>query len=121
MKMKMVMIAALVAAQLSAVAGPAQAAELPRDESATPRTMEQTDPADGRSGASLKDGVQLSLADVQAPAPRVDNAPAQAQDAEADKPRKRKSTGDKVLTGAAVILGIGALAVGALLVAIAVN
>ncbi|MEO7177913.1 MAG: hypothetical protein ABIW83_03640 [Allosphingosinicella sp.] len=35
-----------------------------------------------------------------------------------DKPRKHKSTGDKVLTGAVVILGVGALAVGALLVAL---
>lgn len=105
--MKIVMIAALVAAQLPAAA--AQAAEPPREESAAqPRVGE---------------AVELDRADAQAPAPAVENAPASARAlaAQEDEPKKRKSTGDKVLTGAAVILGIGALAVGALLVAIAVN
>jgi hypothetical protein len=118
MTMKMVMIAALVAFQLSAAAGPAQAAGLPSEELAT---QPQTDVADGRSGSRPGDGVELSLAGAQAPTPSVDSAPVRAADAEEDKPKKRKSTGDKVLTGAAVVLGVGALAVGALLVAIFVN
>lgn len=101
--MKMVTIAALVGAQLTAAACPAQAAELPREEAATQQTR-------------FGDGAGLALADAQAPASRRVAA------AEEDEPRKkRKSTGDKVLTGAAVILGVGALAVGGLLVAIFVN
>ena len=107
--MKMVMIAALVAAQLPAAA--AQAAELPREESvAQPRTAE---------------GVEGELADAQAPAPApaAEKTPvaAPALAAEEDEPKKGKSTGDKVLTGAAVVLGIAAVAVAGLLVAIFVN
>jgi hypothetical protein len=107
--MKIVMIAALAAAQLAA--DPAQAAELPRRETAaqpagTLTSMERTD---------LRDGQTPELLAVGAPE-------SSRQAAQADEPRKkRKSTGDKVLTGAAVILGIGALAVGGLLVAIAVQ
>lgn len=105
--MKMVMIAALIAAQLPAAA--AQAAEPTRGESV----------AQPRSGERAED----EPADAQAPAPSAEKAPvaAPALAAEEDEPKKRKSTGDKVLTGAAVILGVGALAVGALLVAIFVN
>ena len=105
--MKKVMIAALVAAQLPAAA--VQAAEPPREESvAQPRTGE---------------GVDNELANAQAPAPAAEEAPVAAPTlaAEEDEPKKGKSTGDKVLTGAAVILGIGALAVGGLLIAIFAN
>ncbi len=108
--MKMVMIAALVAAQLSAAAGPAQAAELPAEEAATQQTRVE--------------GVELNFGDRQAPALAVGAAPVpqHAAAAQEDEPRKkRKSTGDKVLTGAAVILGVGALAVGGLLIAIFAN
>jgi len=100
--MKMVMIAALAAAQLSA-AQPAAAAELPGEEAAT-------------QPARFDKGAEPILDDGQLRAAR-------AAAAEDDEPRKkkRKSTGDKVLTGAAVILGIGALAVGGLLVAIFVG
>jgi hypothetical protein len=102
--MKFAMIAALAAAQLSAAAAPAQAAEPPRQEAAA-------EPArfDART--------ELALADVHA------SAAAQTDAAREDEPRKkkRKSAGDKVLTGAAVVLGIGAVAVGGLLVAIFVN
>lgn len=107
--MKMVMIAALAAAQLPAAAYAAQAAELPREEAA----------AQQRIG----EGVEVNRADEQAPAPAVENAPASARAlaAQEDEPRKRKSTGDKVLTGAAVVLGIGALAVGGLLIALFAN
>jgi len=107
MKMKMMMIAALAAAPLPAAAAPAQGAEQPREESAAL----QPGAPDGAGAAPME---RTQFADAQAPARAAD-----AQ--EEEKPRKRKSTGDKVLTGAAVILGIGALAVGALLVAIAVN
>lgn len=102
--MKTTMIGALAAAQLSNVAWPAQAAERPREEVAT---------APSRFDA----GAGLTLAHEQAPA-----APG-AVSAQEDEPRKKKrmSTGDKVLTGAAVVLGVGALAVGGLLVAIFVG
>ena len=111
--MKMVSIALLVVAQLTAAASPAQAGELPREEAAIQQTR-------------LEEGVEIKLDDRQAPALAVGAAPATlpsaaAQD-EVEEPRKkRKSTGDKVLTGAAVVLGIGALAVGGLLVAIFVS
>jgi hypothetical protein len=109
MKMKTIMIAALAAAQLSAAAFPARAAELPREEPAAQQR--------------IAEGVEPRLADSQAPAPAVENAPesARALAPREDEPRKRKSTGDKVLTGAAVVLGIGALAVGGLLIAIFAN
>jgi hypothetical protein len=118
--MKMVMIAALVAAQLSAAAGPAQAAELPREE---PATQQPDTLADGRGRTRFEEGAELNLRDEQALALRVGGAPESPRVAAAqkDEPRKRKSTGDKVLTGAAVILGLGALAVGGLLVAIFAN
>lgn len=103
--MKMVMIAALAAAQLPAAA--VQAAEPPREESL----------------AQQPAGESAEIADPQAPAPAAETTPPAARKlaAEEDEPKKGKSTGDKVLTGAAVILGVGALAVGALLVAIFVN
>ena len=111
--MKMILIAALAAAQLTAVALPAQAAELPRKEVEVQRPR-------------FEERVGLDLDDEQGPALAVGatSAPlhAAASRDEAEKPRKkRKSTGDKVLTGAAVVLGIGALAVGGLLVAIFVS
>lgn len=110
MKMKTTLMAALVAAQLTAAAGPTQAAELPREESAGPQ-------------ASLAEGVKLDLDDRQSEAVAAAAAPAPlhaaaAQEQEEQPRKKRKSTGDKVLTGAAIVLGIGALAVGGLLVAI---
>ncbi len=107
--MKKVMIAALAAGQFTAAACPAQAAGRPAEDPAAQQRIEQ--------------GVDLDPAGGQAPAPAVENAPepASALAAREDEPRKRKSTGDKVLTGAAVVLGIGALAVGGLLVAIFVD
>jgi hypothetical protein len=115
--MKKVMIAALVAAQLPAAAGAAPAAEPPREEAATPALGSEA------GGQTRLEGVELAQADGQAPEPRDGDATAspQAESARQDKPKKRKSTGDKILTGAAVVLGIGALAVGGLLVAIFVN
>lgn len=100
------MIAALAAAQLTA-AGPALAAEPPRDDVSTAQPV--------------GDGVEPGLA--EGPAPAAENAPQSAPTlaAREDEPKKRKSTGDKVLTGAAVVLGIGALAVGGLLVALFVG
>ncbi|HEX8622723.1 MAG TPA: hypothetical protein VF718_12205 [Allosphingosinicella sp.] len=106
--MKMTMIAALAAAQL-AVAVPAQAADMPREEAAANPI------SDGRVGDVVPQ--QQAAALVTAAGPESTRAPT----AREDRPRKRKSTGDKVLTGAAVVLGIGALAVGGLLVAIFVN
>lgn len=101
--MKMVMIAALAAAQLTA-AVPAQAAEPSRAVSATEQApfeaRAETDLADAQAAAVMRAG---------------------AAHEEEPRKKKRKSTGDKVLTGAAVILGVGALAVGGLLVAIFVN
>jgi len=109
--MRMIMIAALVAAQLPAAASSAQAAELPREESATQQTR--------------LEGVELNLGESQAPALGVGAAPAPlhaaAAEEEGEPRKKRKSTGDKVLTGAAVVLGVGALAVGGLLIAIFVS
>ena len=107
--MKMAMIAALVAAQLPAAGYAAQATELPREESA----------AQPRAGEDAE-GVP---ADAQAPAPAAEKTPvgAPALAAEEDEPKKGKSTGDKVLTGAAVVLGVAAVAVAGLLVAIFVN
>jgi hypothetical protein len=94
---KTIMIAALAAAPLAA-AGPAQAAEPALEQPAQPR--------------GLDEGVQLSSREGPA-ASASETAP------QAEAPRKkRKSTGDKVLTGAAIALGIGALAVGGLLIAI---
>lgn len=113
--MKMVMIAALAAAQLSAAAAPAQAAEAPIEK---PATQQQSDFA----GTRLQEDVEHNLLDRRASELRFASASPRATAAQPDEPRKkRKSTGDKVLTGAAVILGIGALAVGGLLVAIAVD
>jgi hypothetical protein len=106
--MKMVTIAALAAAQLSAAAWPAQGAELPAGEVAAQRR-------------GLEEGIELSLRDEQTPASQAAAAPVtpRGEAAQEDEPRKKhKSTGDKVLTGAAVILGIGALAVGGLLIAL---
>jgi hypothetical protein len=110
--MKSIMIAALVAAPISAAA-PTSAAEPPRDEIATQQDRAITGPGGG-------EGVELSLSQAPAPALRDGDAPSSAQTAPAQETegKKRKSTGDKVLTGAAIILGIGALAVGGLLVAI---
>jgi hypothetical protein len=118
MKMKIIMIAALVAVQLPATVSPTQAAELPSGSS-----MERTDPADGRSRAGIAEVAEINLGDAQAQVLRAGSAAESSQEATAreDRSRKRKSTGDKVLTGAAVILGVGALAVGGLLVAIFVG
>lgn len=102
MKMRMVMIAAL-AAQLP-VAGPAQASDLPREEAATQQPR-------------FEKGPQLAQADREAAA-AVRAAAAQPEE---PRKKKRRSTGDKVLTGAAIVLGIGAVAVGGLLVAIFVS
>lgn len=115
--MRLLTIAALAAAQLSAAACPAQAADRPgEDPVAQQRGLS--------AGARLREDVELNLGDGQATEPRVGSAsvspPAAA--AREEEPRKKsKSTGDKVLTGAAVILGVGALAVGGLLIAIFVN
>ena len=111
--MKVIMIAALATVQLSAAAHPAQAAELPTDQAAGQQTP-------------LEEGADLELDERRATALAVGAAPAPLRAAsaqkEAQEPRKkRKSTGDKVLTGAAVVLGIGALAVGGLLVALFVG
>jgi hypothetical protein len=104
--MKMTMIAALAAAQLS-TAGLAQTAEPSRRDLTVERgSTERTDFAADRNRAGIGKGVEAEVADGQAAAARE------------DRPRKRKSTGDKVLTGAAVILGVGALAVGGLLIAL---
>jgi hypothetical protein len=92
--MKTTMIAALVAAQLMTAASPARSAETPRE-------------------AAEQALVELAVADP------VSEADPRAESDRQEEPRKkkRKSTGDKVLTGAAVVLGVGALAVGGLLVA----
>ena len=110
------MIAALVAAQLPVAAG-AQAARPQAETGALAPAVNVQGPADRGTKA---ESPQLALADAQAPAARADEA-AQPSQAEADRPKKHKSTGDKVLTGAAVLLGIGALAVGGLLIAIFVR
>jgi hypothetical protein len=112
-KMKIMMIAALVAAPLTAAGAPAQAA-------GEPATQQLSQSAGTRPGLD----VEQNLRDRQAAELRLasmeESPPAAA--ARPDEPRKKhKSTGDKVLTGAAVVLGIGALAVGGLLVAIFVN
>lgn len=112
--MKMMMIAALVAAQVSVVASPAQAAERTGGDLVTQQPG-------ASAGARLGEDVELTLRDGQTPEPRIDTAsesPRAATAQEAEPRKKRKSTGDKVLTGAAVILGVGALAVGGLLVAL---
>jgi hypothetical protein len=126
--MKFVMIAALVAAQLAVGAAPAQAAGPPSEEAATrPLGGEgmtaPSDLADRGGAARLAQNAEPDLGDGQELALRDGSAPASSRAAAADEdqPKKRKSTGDKVLTGAAVILGLGALAVGGLLVAIFVN
>jgi hypothetical protein len=106
MKMKTTMIAALAAAQLSVVASPAQAAELPGQEAATRQARFDRD-------------AELILEDGQSPS--ASRATAAAAEDDAPRKKKRRSTGDKVLTGAAVILGVGAVAVGALLVALVAN
>lgn len=112
--MKTILIAALAAAQLAIAARPAQAAEVPREGAAF-------------QPERLAEGVELNLEDKRVPALGAGAAPAPLHSAAArdqeEEPRKkkRKSTGDKVLTGAAVVLGIGALAVGGLLVAIFVG
>jgi hypothetical protein len=108
MKMKMVMIAALAAAPLPLTAAPTDAAGAPIRQ------------------AAAEEPLRLAAADVDT---RVGDglgaageAQAESQAAQEDRePKKRKSTGDKVLTGVAVVLGIGALAVGGLLVAIFAN
>lgn len=117
--MKILMIAALAAAQLSAAAWPAGAAERPGED---PLTQQR----DASTGARFREDVELKLGDGQATAPGVGSAAesplaATAAQQEEAPGKKRKSTGDKVLTGAAVILGVGALAVGGLLIAIFVS
>ncbi|MGZ8285037.1 MAG: hypothetical protein ACXW27_01845 [Allosphingosinicella sp.] len=114
--MKTVMIAALAAAQLPAAGASAQAAERQGEDLVAQQRG-------ASAGGRLREDVELNLGDGQAAGPRVGSASASpAAAAQEEEPRKkRKSTGDKVLTGAAVVLGIGALAVGGLLVAIFVN
>ncbi len=111
--MKLIMVAALVAAPLPLATVPADAAGLSRGEAETEqrRVEERIERnLDGRPGPAL--------AGAASPA-SLHSAAAQENE---EKPRKkRKSTGDKVLTGAAVILGVGALAVGGLLVAFFVS
>jgi hypothetical protein len=106
----MVTMAALAAAQLTAAA-PGQAAGLARQDAATQ--------------AGVREGVESGLEDKRAAAIALGTAAepllAAPAEQEAEPRKKRKSTGDKVLTGAAVVLGIGALAVGGLLVAIFVD
>ncbi|HEX8512336.1 MAG TPA: hypothetical protein VF688_04445 [Allosphingosinicella sp.] len=102
--MKTTMIAALAAAQLSAAAMPAQAAERPRQEAAMDEARFTGDDDLGLQGERAQ------------PASGAAGAPE-----EEPRKKKRKSTGDKILTGAAVVLGVGALAVGGLLVAIFVS
>ncbi|HEX9965325.1 MAG TPA: hypothetical protein VGB04_10130 [Allosphingosinicella sp.] len=104
--MRLVTIAALAAAQLPVAA---QSAELPREE----RTRQAP-------GAAADTSVRISGEEEALRAVSAAESP-QAAAAREDRPRKRKSTGDKILTGAAVVLGIGALAVGGLLVAIFVG
>jgi hypothetical protein len=99
MKMKMATIAALAAAQLCAAEASVRAAE-PSFEAAA-----------GVQPARVGDRAQAD--------PAYDRA--RADDRREKPAKKRKSTGDKVLTGAAVVLGIGALAVGGLLVALFVS
>ena len=111
--MRLVTIAVLLAAPLTALAPPAKASELPGEAPATQQARFEKD-------------VELKLDGSAAPALAVGAAPAPhsaaAQEDRDEEPRKkRKSTGDKVLTGAAVVLGIGALAVGGLLVALFVG
>jgi hypothetical protein len=98
--MKMVIIAALAAAQLAT--GTARAAPPTSEETATRQGV-----AEGQGEAPTDSGVELKTGDEPAPTA-----------ARQDRPRKHKSTGDKILTGAAVVLGLGALAVGGLLVAV---
>ena len=103
--MKTTMIAALAAAQLTAAAAtPALAAETPpRQPSAQQDRFDR--------------GAEDRLAETR---PLAEERAEAAPDKEV-REKKRKSTGDKVLTGVAVVLGIGALAVGGLLVAIFVG
>jgi hypothetical protein len=117
MKMKTIAVAALAAAQLTAAAAPARAADLPVEEAAT-----QQRPAS--AAERLREDVKLGLDPGQAAKPGAGDSPMAvqaAEDREEEPRKKRKSTGDKVLTGAAVVLGIGALAVGGLLVALFVG
>lgn len=102
--MKTTMMAALAAAQLSVAVGPAQAAGPPREDSTARQTAFEAD-------AELNFEVGQASAAPRAADPREDEP----------RKKKRKSTGDKVLTGAAVVLGIGAVAVGALLIAFVAN
>lgn len=102
--MKTMMIAALAAAQLSAAASPARAADPPPEAPAAAR--QEADP---------------HLAGSTALEPGASEVLRLAEPAREEKPRKRKSTGDKILTGAAVVLGIGALAMGGLMIAIFAN
>lgn len=102
--MKTTLIAALAAAQLIAAACPARAAE-----PSGPEAPARPAGFDARAIMNVEDSG----------APGAERA--ESARAEEPKKKKRKSTGDKVLTGAAVVLGIGALAVGGLLVAIFVN
>jgi hypothetical protein len=122
--MKIVTIAALAAAQLTAVAGPARAAEGPRGDLAAQQPLGGKEAGTVGSDPSLASMERTDVGDGQTPALLVGSAPVlpHAAAAQEDEPsKKRKSTGDKVLTGAAVILGVGALAVGGLLVAIFLN
>lgn len=89
--MKKVMIAAFTVASLSTAATATQPVGLPSEPIAAAQSGHGSEAQESPGAAAPRDEV---------------------------KPRKRRSTGDKVLTGAAVILSVGALAVGGLLVAI---
>lgn len=102
--MKTAMIAALAAAQLSTLSSPARAADLPPEAPAAARQ---------EALSRIAGGMALEPGEAEASRP--------AESARDEKPRKRKSTGDKILTGAAVILGVGALAMGGLMIAIFAN
>ena len=144
------MVAALTAAQLPVAVPPARAAELPREDFATQQhgtfagarvrlpfggrengkiraglsvtSMQRTDFADGASRTRFGEGVELGLSEGEAPALRIGGSPLSPVKAVADEnEEKRSSTGDKVLTGAAIVLAVGAVAVGALLVAVFVQ
>ena len=117
--MRIAMIAALAAAQLSIAVPSARAADLPCAETKGPEACPSLSLASMESaGIAEAENRGLGAEDSPAPASVGDTQPSpQAAAAEQDG-KKRKGTGDKVLTGVAVVLGVGALAVGGLLAAI---
>ena len=120
MKMRIAMIAALAAAQLSVAVPSARAADLPCAETKGPEACPSLSLASMESaGIAEAESRGLGADDSPAPATSVGDAQPSPQAAAAEQDgKKRKGTGDKVLTGVAVVLGVGALAVGGLLAAI---